>query len=950
MTTPKQVVRPALNVHAQGGQIVFVDPASGVPKQVIGKQDDGTVGIVDVNGEPTPAPSTPVVGAIGAGLAVTWDGLLAGDTTGPQLLVGGDFEAGTDAWTPGQATVAQSSVQVHGGAFSALVTPFGVENGSPAAGLSSEQVQVTGGQTYELDCWVWLTTAVTLGFDLAVDWYSVDIATGLQTLISTSSAPASAAAGAWVHLVRSVTAPSTAVFAVVRPTLLDPAATDVWYLDDIAFAQVVSSVPANFDHVAVHVSQLDGFNPDGASLQGTLNHSGTFPVTDLIPGTEYFVRLVAVNTSGIAGGVSAQASGVPTATVIGAGQITETEIADDAISTPKLQANAVTTAKIAANQIVAGLIAAGAITADKLAATLVLASQIIVGDPAGGRVTIDPQGGFRAYNPDGAETVTIGSDGSASFRGSQVVANDLVATALTMNTGPTGALMMYGSDPSLAAPLNANPDMATGITGWTADGVPPATLTYATPVYNGHNTLRLAATGQDAATWVFQASSALVPVVAGHNYTASLIAQVVGTATVSAIIDWYDSAGTRIGSNQSQYIDTPGDWQPVSITVTAPTGATQAHVKVFGRSLAQTDTTNVAYLALSGLSLPTTLATVPGTDPYGNTYPAGLRTDAVETNTLSVNGDAFVQDLTAGSVALSGSDASLLLPGSTSAILNSNPTFDTGTTPWAPNADTGIAWAGGSADNYASITWSTPFAVNPATPSIVSEAIPVTAGASYQVDARVWCTSTDMGAYVALTWQDASGAAIQPRAQSQSTFKAGQWVTLTATGKPPAGAVTCRIRVSWATRPTSVPNATSQSLRVAEASVVSLSTLLSMAGNAGTDPVTGLAYPAGISSPFPVVAPNLPGNFKMGHVATTTGASGDITVSHNAGFTPDAVVCFPNAATSGYIFAVHDITATTFTVRVQGGANSTKFPDGGGAFINVGSGVAVDFNFLAFAA
>lgn len=779
----KKVSRPALNVVTEGGQIVITDPVDEAPRQIIGPQADGTVAVVEVNGDPVPAPSTPVVGAIGAGLAVTWDGLLAGDTTGPQLLANGDFEAGIDPWMPGGATIAQSSVQVQGGGFSCLITPVGAENGMPAAGLSSEQVPVTAGQSYLLDAWVWLTTAVTLGFDLAVDWYSVDPATGLQALISTSSDPASVVAGAWVQIVRSVTAPSAAVFAVVRPTLTGASATDLWYLDGITFAQVVSDVPANFDHLAVHVSQLDGFNPDGSTLAGTLNHSGTFPVTDLTAGTTYFVKLVAVNTSGIAGGVSTQVSGQAgkvvaneadfTARDIGgitttiaatpppnalagdlwfdqangyrlnqyngtawapyqwatgsikSASITADQIAAATILAGNIAARQITGDLMAVNTIQSVNLAAASITADKLAATLVLASQIIAGTVGGSRVQLDVDG-INAYDNQGNAMVTIGSNGSAQFSGDQVSANLLSASSVEV-ASQDGGYFIYSLSGTI---LNANPYFTTDLSSWSAGS--GGQISRVTNFYNGAPAMHL------------------VP-------------------------------------------------NPV---------------------------TSVGYFA-------------------------------------------------------------------------------------------------------------------------ASEWVPVTGGLRYSAETIIQFENPLSGApssfYLEITWADSTGKVIgrtgSPTVNCDEDADPQPWITVSCTGKAPAAAATARIRLSESIG-TSGGN---DGIYFGYAYLSSLNQRTSLANHDGTDDFG--SYRAGLDTPFDVHARNLPGNFHMGHVATSTGSGGDITVNHGAGFTPDAVVCFPNTAVSGYVYSVHDITATQFTVRVQGGANAA-----GGGFVNVGSGQPVDFNFLAFKA
>lgn len=76
---------------------------------------------------------------------------------------------------------------------------------------------------------------------------------------------------------------------------------------------VLGSPPSDFSHVEVHISETDGFTADATSLWGTLAKPGAFIATplDLV---EQYVVLVAVNTSGVPGPQSAQATAVPTDT------------------------------------------------------------------------------------------------------------------------------------------------------------------------------------------------------------------------------------------------------------------------------------------------------------------------------------------------------------------------------------------------------------------------------------------------------------------------------------------------------------------------------------------------------------------------------------------------------------------------------------------------------------
>lgn len=196
-------------------------------------------------------------------------------------------------------------------------------------------------------------------------------------------------------------------------------------------------LPSDFDHVNVHVSQVDGFTPSEDTFVGTIARAGgSLPVAPLEVGTTYYVRLVGVTTSGVQGEPSAQASGVPEAVggVPGPGSITETEIADDAISTPKLQAEAVTALKIAANAIEAGHILAGAVTAAKLESDLVLGTRIIAGSPGGARVELDDTG-IRGYTDADELAFVIDDTGDAIFSG-DIVGSEISGSRITIGAAP----------------------------------------------------------------------------------------------------------------------------------------------------------------------------------------------------------------------------------------------------------------------------------------------------------------------------------------------------------------------------------------------------------------------------------------------------------------------------------------------------------------------------------
>lgn len=456
--------------------------------------------------------------------------------------------------------------------------------------------------------------------------------------------------------------------------------------------------PADFDHVEIHVSQTDGFAPDSTTLQGTVRHAGSFPVAPLQAGTAYFARLVAVNTSGIAGGASAQASGTPAEVVatsivdgivttlkladdavtqakiaagaigtdelaansvvagkiaanavdtsqlvagsvqtatIAAGAVQADQIAANAITTAKLEALAVTAAKIAANTITAGQIASGSITADLLASTLVLASEIIAGNPAGARVQIDSDG-INAYGPDGKSTVMIGADGNASFKGSSVTAGNVTASNLAVNAAGNGALLLYGlSD----VELNANPDFATGITSWsTVSG----SVTYsADKPFGGHDTMKVT-----NATGLGQADSEFVAVSPNVTYIADFLTMAGPFGVPMVQLHFYDASHNLLDTLTQFPTASTTDWVASSIVATAPAGA--AFAKLSAWSFATNSLAYAARAAISGSEISASLANDSGVDQYGNPYPDGLSTLSVAADVGNFTTLDATETLTAG--------------------------------------------------------------------------------------------------------------------------------------------------------------------------------------------------------------------------------------------------------------------------------------------------------------
>ncbi|MCL8016963.1 hypothetical protein [Streptomyces sp. AS02] len=204
-----------------------------------------------------------------------------------------------------------------------------------------------------------------------------------------------------------------------------------------------STLPADFDHVAVHVSTSSGFTPSAATFAGTITRSGDggmLPVTPL-PYALHYVRLVAVNTSAAESSASAETSATPLK-----------------VDGPDLQAGSVTSATIQA----------GAITADKLEAILQLVTRIVAGNPAGARVELN-EDGLRVYNGSGVLVIRFDSaDGSAVFTGNitgstitggtmtgAVFQTDTTGERITLNEGDENKILIYNSSGAVIGELSA---------------------------------------------------------------------------------------------------------------------------------------------------------------------------------------------------------------------------------------------------------------------------------------------------------------------------------------------------------------------------------------------------------------------------------------------------------------------------------------------------------------
>lgn len=194
-----------------------------------------------------------------------------------------------------------------------------------------------------------------------------------------------------------------------------------------------STLPADFDHIAVHASTTSGFTPSAATFVGTITKAGdggSFPLIPL-PYQPHYIQLTAVNTSGNASAPSSEVTSTPVK-----------------VDGPDLKAGSVTAAAIQA----------GAVTAEKLEAILQLATRLVAGDPAGARVELN-EDGLRVYNSAGELVIRFDSvDGSAAFTGTitgSTVTGGLIRTAvtgprITMNEGDENKILVYDNTRAVA--------------------------------------------------------------------------------------------------------------------------------------------------------------------------------------------------------------------------------------------------------------------------------------------------------------------------------------------------------------------------------------------------------------------------------------------------------------------------------------------------------------------
>lgn len=235
-----------------------------------------------------------------------------------------------------------------------------------------------------------------------------------------------------------------------------------------------NTMPKDFDHVQVHLSDVDAFTPDDTTLYGTLRKQGSLVISPLLGETTYYTALVAVNTSGILSDPSGIALGTTDAVVaddiidgivtdakladeavtrakIAAAAVGPTQIADDSITTPKIVAGAVQTLQIDTGAVNADKIAAGSITTPALAALAVTADKIASNSITSGMITTGALDALDIHA--GTLTLDAASGDLLVYGGTAALGNLFVAIS------PTGGVDAYGNGFSAGISVFNNGDI-----------------------------------------------------------------------------------------------------------------------------------------------------------------------------------------------------------------------------------------------------------------------------------------------------------------------------------------------------------------------------------------------------------------------------------------------------------------------------------------------------------
>ena len=242
----------------------------------------------------------------------------------------------------------------------------------------------------------------------------------------------------------------------------------------------------DFRYVQVHGSTTSGFTPGTPTLQGTMAVGGLFGIGGLTAGTPYYVKLVAVNQSGVASAASAQSTATPLAV-------------GSAITPGSLPGTVIQTGTITSTQISA--------TAGILGSQLSATAGITAGQVA-----------FTAQAIGGGPNVTVGSTAPTSPQTGDLWFNGTAGYQLQRWTGSAWTAYQYGTQAIAAGSVTAALIAAGTIT---ATQIASGTIT-ATQIASSTITAGQIATGTLTAG-LFQAGIVLAGIINGTTVTGSTI-------------------------------------------------------------------------------------------------------------------------------------------------------------------------------------------------------------------------------------------------------------------------------------------------------------------------------------------------------------------------------------------------------------------------------------------
>jgi hypothetical protein len=313
------------------------------------------------------------------------------------------------------------------------------------------------------------------------------------------------------------------------------------------------TTPLDLAEVQVHIAATADAEPDTARPVATFHTSVGGSITVALDTYDtMWVRLIAVNTSGVAGEPSTAVQGqarkaVPDdlvnaiidETKLARGAVTDAALALGAVNSTALADGAVLAEKLAANSVTLGKVASGAVTAAALAADSVIAGKVA------------------------ADAITAREIAANSVTATEIAAASISADKLVV-AGGTNVL----GDPSFEGAYTA----AITRNSWS--------------VVSGGNgsakALRVDATATAATTRSLSITS--MPILSGEQLYLAIDANVSSDWTGGALkfyARWLDGTGATVGFGVAQ-VDVPsrGSWQRLAATVTAPANTTSATVLV----------------------------------------------------------------------------------------------------------------------------------------------------------------------------------------------------------------------------------------------------------------------------------------------------------------------------------------------------------------------------------